>query len=48
MSTRPTILLREGYPFNVMVAQDVVFPGPYPFTMVAAQDRVLSRVDAER
>src|SRR5438552_1052899 len=48
MSTRPTILVREGYPFNVMVAQDVVFRGPYPFTMVTAQDHVPSGVDAVR
>src|SRR5262249_58957195 len=25
----PTLEIRPGYPFNVMVTQDLVFPGPY-------------------
>ena len=29
MSVSPTLEIRPGYPFNVMVTQDVVFPGPY-------------------
>ena len=29
MTIAPTLEIRPGYPFNVMVTQDVVFPGPY-------------------
>jgi type IV secretory pathway VirB10-like protein len=29
MSVAPTLEVRPGYPFTVMVTQDVVFPGPY-------------------
>jgi type IV secretion system protein VirB10 len=29
MTIGPTLEIRPGYPFNVMVTQDVVFPGPY-------------------
>jgi len=29
MTVAPTLEVRPGYPFNVMVTQDVVFPGPY-------------------
>ena len=29
MSTRPTIEIRPGYEFNVMVTEDLAFPGPY-------------------
>lgn len=29
MSTSPTIEIRPGYQFNVMVTQDLVLPGPY-------------------
>ena len=29
MSIAPTIEIRPGYAFNVMVTQDLVFPGPY-------------------
>jgi type IV secretion system protein VirB10 len=29
MSIAPTLEIRSGYAFNVMVTQDVVFPGPY-------------------
>jgi len=25
----PTLEVRPGYPFTVMVTQDVIFPGPY-------------------
>jgi type IV secretion system protein VirB10 len=25
----PTLEIRPGFPFNVMVTQDVIFPGPY-------------------
>jgi type IV secretory pathway VirB10-like protein len=35
MHIRPTLTIREGYPFAVQVMQDVVFPGPYPFQMAA-------------
>jgi len=31
---RPTLTVAEGYPFNVMLTQDVAFPGPYPFPTV--------------
>ncbi len=38
MRIRPTLTVAAGYPFNVMLTQDVVFPGPYPFpTMHLAQ-----------
>jgi type IV secretion system protein VirB10 len=29
MSVAPTLEVRPGYPFTVMVTQDVIFPGPY-------------------
>lgn len=29
MTIAPTLEIRPGYPFNVMVTQDIVFPGPY-------------------
>jgi hypothetical protein len=29
MTVAPTLEIRPGYPFNVMVTQDVDFPGPY-------------------
>ena len=29
MSLAPTLDVRPGFPFNVMVTQDVIFPGPY-------------------
>ena len=32
MRIRPTITVPEAYRFNVVLTQDVVFPGPYPFT----------------
>jgi type IV secretory pathway VirB10-like protein len=35
MHIRPTLTIREAYPFNVVVTQDAVFPGPYPFHAAA-------------
>ena len=32
MNVSPTIEIRSGYAFNVMVTQDIVFPGPYDDT----------------
>jgi type IV secretion system protein TrbI len=29
MSVAPTLEVRPGFAFNVMVTQDIVFPGPY-------------------
>ena len=29
MNVAPTLEIRPGYPFTVMVTQDVVFPGSY-------------------
>jgi type IV secretion system protein VirB10 len=29
MNVAPTLEIRPGYPFNIMVTQDIVFPGPY-------------------
>ena len=29
MNIAPTLEVRPGYPFNVLVTQDIVFPGPY-------------------
>jgi len=29
MTVAPTLEIRPGFPFNVMVTQDVIFPGPY-------------------
>ena len=29
MSIAPTLEIRPGYPFNIMVTQDLLFPGPY-------------------
>jgi len=29
MNVAPTLEIRPGYPFTVMVTHDVVFPGPY-------------------
>jgi type IV secretory pathway VirB10-like protein len=37
MRIRPTLTVAEGYVFNLMVTQDIVFPGPYPFTVQIAQ-----------
>jgi type IV secretion system protein VirB10 len=37
MRIRPTLTVPEGYVFNLMVTQDIVFPGPYPFTVHVAQ-----------
>jgi type IV secretory pathway VirB10-like protein len=34
MRIRPTLTVPEGYVFNLMITQDVMFPGPYPFTTV--------------
>jgi len=33
MNISPTIEIRPGYAFNVMVTQDLVFPGPYEDTV---------------
>jgi len=33
MNVAPTIEIRPGYAFNVMVIQDLVFPGPYDDTV---------------
>ena len=33
MNVSPTIEIRPGYAFNVMVTQDIVFPGPYDDTV---------------
>ena len=33
MNIAPTIEIRPGYAFNVMVTQDLVFPGPYDETV---------------
>jgi len=33
MSIAPSIEIRPGYAFNVMVTQDLVFPGPYDDTV---------------
>ena len=33
MNVSPTIEIRPGYAFNVMVIQDIVFPGPYDDTV---------------
>jgi type IV secretion system protein TrbI len=32
MNVSRTIEIRPGYAFNVMVTQDIVFPGPYDDT----------------
>ena len=37
MRIRPTLTVQEGYAFNLMVTQDIVFPGPYPFAVHIAQ-----------
>jgi type IV secretion system protein TrbI len=29
MNSGPTLEIRPGYQFNVMVTEDLVFPGPY-------------------
>jgi type IV secretion system protein VirB10 len=29
LDVQPTLQIRPGYKFNVLVDQDVVFPGPY-------------------
>ena len=29
MTVAPTLEIRPGYPFTVMVTHDVIFPGPY-------------------
>jgi type IV secretion system protein VirB10 len=31
MSIRPTVTIREAYPFTMTVTQDMTFPSPYPF-----------------
>src|SRR4029434_8300042 len=31
MQIRPTVTVREAYPFLLTVTQDIVFPGSYPF-----------------
>jgi len=41
MQIRPTVTVREAYPFVLTVTQDVVFPGSYPF------DRPLAFADRE-
>ncbi len=33
MSIAPTLEIRPGYAFNVMVTQDLVFPAPYDDTL---------------
>src|SRR4029434_331339 len=33
MNIAPTIEIRPGYAFNVMVTQDLIFPGPYDDTV---------------
>jgi type IV secretion system protein VirB10 len=33
MNIAPTIEVRPGYAFNVMVTQDLVLPGPYDDTV---------------
>ena len=40
MNIRPTVQIRAGYPFNVTVVQDLVFPGPYALatTQLTATD----------
>jgi type IV secretion system protein TrbI len=40
MNIRPTVQIRAGYPFNVTVVQDLVFPAPYATlaTQVATTD----------
>ena len=30
LNRSPTIEIRPGYQFNVMVTEDLAFPGPYP------------------
>jgi type IV secretory pathway VirB10-like protein len=37
MQIRPTVTVREAYPFTLTVTQDVTFPGPYPFALPFAQ-----------
>jgi type IV secretion system protein VirB10 len=37
MQIRPTVTVREAYPFNLTVTRDVTFPGPYPFGLLVAQ-----------
>lgn len=32
LHVRPTLMVPAGYAFNLLVSQDIVFPGPYPFT----------------
>ena len=32
MNVSPTLEIRPGFAFNVMVTQDVIFPGPYQET----------------
>lgn len=36
MQIRPTVTVREAYPFLLTVTQDIVFPGPYPFERLLA------------
>ena len=40
MNIRPTVSVRAGYRFNVIVVQDLVFPAPYSTlsTQVATTD----------
>jgi type IV secretion system protein TrbI len=37
MRIRPTVTVREAYPFTLTVTQDVTFPGVYPFALQVAQ-----------
>ena len=37
MQIRPTVTVREAYPFTLTVTQDVTFPGAYPFALQFAQ-----------
>jgi len=34
MRIRPTLTVAAGYPFNLMITQDLALPGPYPFAQV--------------
>lgn len=35
LAIKPTVVIRAGYPFNVTVTQDMVFPAPYGQAVVA-------------
>jgi type IV secretion system protein VirB10 len=46
MNIRPTVQIRAGYPFNVTVVQDLVFPAPYalnPVQIASTDSREESR-----